>query len=129
MDKLQELTERLEEYKQHAMNAEKTALEMLRAYPTYHGPISPMEILRRELLRHHTRTLLLSEIQEWIDELKSLRLYQLYSEDDAGNQICEQVRQYMTEREAVEVNMTYEANHERLRWKPVDLLSVQFDEK
>ena len=124
MDKIVELEQRLEEYKKHSLNAEKIALQKLKDYPKRDDPLSPIEVLRRELLRHHTRTLLLNEIKQWIEELKGIRLYQLYSiseSENEGSQICHQIRQYMTEKEAAEVNATYEANNERLRWRPIDL--------
>ena len=115
MDKISELEQRLKEYQQHSGNAKAMALEKLKTYPQRSDPLSPVEVLRRELLRHHTRLVLLDEIAEWIEELKGMRLYQLYSEDEEGNQICHKVRQYMTEKEAAEVNTTYEANKESLR--------------
>ena len=130
MDKISELEQRLEEYKQHSLNAEKMALKKLRAYPEYDGTLTPNEVLRRELLRHHTRTLLLDEIKQWIEELKGVRLYQLYSisgSEDERKQLYHQIRQYMTEKEAAEVNATYEANNERLRWKPIDPLDDDYD--
>ena len=125
MDKIHELEERLKEYEQQARNAEKIALQKLQTLPEYGRNLSPKDVLRRELLRHHTRTLLLDEIKEWIDELKGVRLYQLYAEDVEGRQICHHIRQYMTEREAEEVNATYAANHESLRWKPIDLFEEE----
>ncbi len=127
MDKIEELEQRLKEYEHHAKNAEQKALEILRTYPERH-PLSPNEVLRRELLRHHTRILLLDEIREWIDELKGIRLYQLYSEDADGNLLCHKVRQYMTEKEVSEVNETYAANDESLRWKPIDLFEATDEE-
>ena len=121
MDKLVELEDRIKEYRQHCMNAEKTAMEKLKGYPRQEA-LSPVEVLRRELLRHHTRVLLLDEINEWIEELKGVRLYQLYSLADADHEemAIGRVRQHLSKQEADEVNATYEANHERLRWKPID---------
>ncbi len=124
MDKIAELEQRLNEYKRQSQIAEDVALKKLQQYPQGKKELSPVEVLRRELLRHHTRTLLLNEIKQWIEELKGMRMYQLYSLPDdvhKGGPIS-QVRQYMTEKEVEEVNATYEANHERLRWKPVDML-------
>lgn len=124
MDTLAELEQRIDDYRRHSQMAEDIALQKLQQYPKNTYELSPVEVLRRELLRHHTRTLLLNEIKQWIEELKGLRLYQLYSlpcEEHSGGPIPH-VRQHMTEREAVEVNATYEANNERLRWKPIDIL-------
>ena len=129
MDKIVELEQRLKEYQQHSRNAEQKALEILRTYPKRGESLSPVEVLRRELLRHHTRILLLDEIMGWIEELKGIRLYQLYSEDEEGRSIRHTVRQYMTEKEAVEVNATYEANNEHLRWKPIDLFEEEEEEE
>jgi hypothetical protein len=121
MDKLVELEDRIKEYRQHCMNAEKTAVEKLKGYPRQTA-LSPIEVLRRELLRHHTRVLLLDEIAQWIEEIKGIRLYQLYSLANADQQEMPigQVRQHLSQEEADEVNATYEANNERLRWKPID---------
>ena len=94
-----------------------------RSPPTpYNRPFSAVDVLRRELFRHHTRTLLLNELQQWIGELKGMRLYQLCTIPDAINHETKfyGVHQYMTEKEAAEVNATFEANRERLRWEPVD---------
>ena len=122
MDRIAELEERIEEYRRHSQVAEDVALKKLRQYPKNNGSLSPVEVLRRELLRHHTRTLLLNEIKQWIEELRGMRLYQLYSlaDDEHEGGAIPHVRQHMTEKEAVEVNATYEANNERLRWKPID---------
>jgi hypothetical protein len=127
MDKLSELEQRIEEYKQQSLKAEKIALQKLTKYPPYNRPLSAVDVLRRELLRHHTRTLLLNELQQWIAELKGMRLYQLCAIPDAVSRETQvySVRQYMTEREAAEVNTTFEANRERLRWKPVDSLEEE----
>lgn len=124
MDKLSELEQRLEEYKKHSFKAEQTALRKLALYPPFNRPLTAVDILRRELLRHHTRTLLLEEMKQWILELKGMRLYQLYtiSDDPSQAMFAYSVRQYMTEPEAAEVNATFEKNRERLRWRPVDLL-------
>ncbi len=123
MDKITELEQRLDEYRKHSAVAEKVALKKLQSLPGAKHEMSSEEILRRELLRHHTRTLLLDEIKVWIEELKGVRLYQLYlvgtGEQGEDTQIY-QIRQHMTEKEAAEVNATYESNNERLRWKPVD---------
>ena len=128
MDKIAELEQRLKEYQKHTRNAEQKALEILHTYPRRGEPLSPVEVLRRELLRHHTRILLLDEIMGWIDELKGVRLYQLYAEDEDGRSILHTVRQYMTEKEATEVNATYEANNEHLHWKPIDLFEEEEQE-
>ena len=125
MNKIDELEQRLREYAQQAHRAEEVALESLRSYPERSQQVMPNDILRRELLRHHTRTMLIDEIKEWIDELKGIRLYQLYRENDEGNSVPHGARQYMTEREAEEVNAAFEANHERLRWKPIDLFEEE----
>ncbi len=125
MDKMDELEQRLRDYAQQARRAEEVALESLRAYPERSQQVMPNDVLRRELLRHHTRTLLIDEIKEWIDELKGIRLYQLYRENDDGNSVPHGARQYMTEREAEEVNAAFESNNERLRWKPIDLFDDQ----
>lgn len=69
-DKLAELEKRIDEYLQHSLDAEKVALEKLSEYPQQKESSSPVEILRRERLRHHTQSLLLKEIKEWIHELK-----------------------------------------------------------
>lgn len=123
MDKLAELEQRIEEFKKHSVKAEKTALQKLAMYPPFNRPLTAVDVLRRELLRHHTRTILLDEIMQWISELRGMRLYQLYMIDT--NQKTMQaynVRQYMTEQEAEEVNETFQANHERLRWKAITSL-------
>jgi len=123
MDRFSELEQRIKEYRQHSLKAEKTALQKLTKYPPFNKPLSAVDVLRRELFRHHTRILLMDELQQWIAELRGMRLYQLYAIPDAIQ--CEMqvysVRQYMTEKEAAEVNATFEANNERLRWKPADL--------
>ncbi|MCP4398405.1 MAG: hypothetical protein GY801_14045 [bacterium] len=128
MDKIKELEQRIQEYAQHSSTAEKAALEKLREYPERKVELTEADVLRRELFRHHTRILLLDEIQEWVDELQGMRLYQLYSSDEEGRQLCHKVRQYMTEKEADEVNATYETNHESLRWKSVDPLELLAEE-
>lgn len=124
MDKLSELEQRLEEYRRHSFKAEQTALRKLAIYPPFNRPLTAVDILRRELLRHHTRTLLLDEMKQWILELRGMRLYQLYTISDDNSQVmfAYSVRQYMTEQEVVEVNRTFEENQERLRWRPVDPL-------
>jgi hypothetical protein len=121
MDKLSELEQRLEEYRKHSFKAEQTALRKLAIYPPFNRPLTAVDILRRELLRHHTRTLLLDEMKQWILELRGMRLYQLYtiSEDDSRVMFAYSVRQYMTEQEVMEVNRTFKENNERLRWRPV----------
>ena len=67
-DVLTELEKRLDDHLQGSMGAEKIALEKLEAYPQQEPP-SPIEILRRERLRHRTQTLLLREIKSWLREL------------------------------------------------------------
>ena len=67
-DALTELEKRLDDYLQGSIGAEKIALEKLEAYPQQESP-SPLEILRRERLRHRTQTLLLKEIKGWLHEL------------------------------------------------------------
>lgn len=74
-DKLEELEKRINEYLQHCLDAEKVALEKLEDYPKAGNSMSPVEILRRERLRHHTQSLLLKEIKEWIHELKEEKSY------------------------------------------------------
>lgn len=69
-DKLEALEKRINEYLQHCLDAEKVALEKLEDYPKAADSLSPVEILRRERLRHHTQSILLKEIKEWIHELK-----------------------------------------------------------
>jgi hypothetical protein len=127
MDKLAELEQRLDEYRKHSFRAEQVALQKLAIYPPFTRPLTGADVLRRELLRHHTRTILLDEIKHWISELRTMRLYQLYIMSEAGDRKMQtyNVRQYMTEQEAAEVNATFEANHERLRWKPVDPLEEE----
>jgi hypothetical protein len=122
MDKLSELEQRIKEYKQQSLKAEKIALQKLTKYPPYNRPLSAVDVLRRELFRHHTRTLLLNELQQWIAELKGMRLYQLCAIPDGISRETEVygVRQYMTEKEAEEVNATFKANRERLRWRSAD---------
>ena len=61
-DELAELEKRLDDHLQSSLDAEKIALEKLAAYPGQETP-SPIEILRRERLRHRTQTLLLKEIK------------------------------------------------------------------
>lgn len=122
MDRLFELEQRIDEYRKHARTAEEAALQKLKEYPPYNEPLTEVYVLRRELLRHHTRVLLLDELKEWIAELQGLRLYQLntLSNNEHPEPHSYDVRQYMTEREAAEVNATFEANSERLRWKLVE---------
>ncbi len=131
MDKLSELEQRLEEYRKHSFKAEQMALQKLALYPPFNRPLTAVDILRRELLRHHTRTLLLDEMKQWILELRGMRLYQLYTISNDNSQImfAYSVRQYMTEREAAEVNATFEENQERLRWRPVDALEEESEEE
>ncbi len=131
MDKITELEQRIDEYRKHSLVAEHVALQKLQSYPRQNQMLSPAEVLRRELLRHHTRTLLLNEIKQWIQELKGVRLYQLYSLGDSekGEVQAYQVQQHMTEQEAAEVNAAYEANNERLRWKPIDVVEEEQQEK
>ena len=123
MDKLLELEQRLEEYKKHSSRAEQLALQKLAMYPPFNRPLAAVDVLRRELLRHHTRMLLLDEIAEWISELKGMRLYQLHttSANDPHGGFAYSVRQYMTEQEAEEVNATFVKNNERLRWYPINV--------
>lgn len=122
MNRLVELKQRIDEYKQHSLKAETTARDKLRRYPQATTPLSPAEVLRREVLRHHTRTLLLNEILDWIGELEGMKLHCLHSlpNTDHPEFLVYHVQQYMTEKEAAEVNATFEANGERLRWKPVE---------
>lgn len=122
MDKITELEQRIDEYRQHSLMAEKIALQKLRNYAKPEGTPAPSEVLRRELLRHHTRTLLLDEVKQWIQELQGIRVYQLYALPNSKHEKEQvyQIRQQMTEREAAEVNATYEANNERLRWRPIE---------
>jgi len=130
MDKLSELEQRLDEYKKHSCKAEQMALQKLALYPPFNRTMTAADVLRRELLRHHTRTLLLDEMKQWILELKGMRLYQLYTIAKESSQVmfAYSVRQYMTEREVAEVNATFEKNDERLRWRPVDPLEESEDE-
>ncbi len=99
MDKLSELEQRLDEYKNHSFKAEQMALQKLALYPPFNRPMTAVDILRRELLRHHTRTLLLDEMKQWILELKGMRLYQLYTMAAESSQVmfAYSVRQYMTD--------------------------------
>lgn len=68
-DKLEELERRINEHLQHSLDAEKVALEKLAAYPQAEESLSPLEVLKRERLRHHTQSLMLKEIKTWIHEL------------------------------------------------------------
>jgi hypothetical protein len=122
MDRLFELEQRIDEYRKHARTAEDAALQKLKEYPPYNRPLTEVDVMRRELLRHHTRVLLLDELKEWIAELQGLRLYQLntLSNEEHPEPRSYDVRQYMTEQEAAEVNATFEANDERLRWTLVE---------
>jgi hypothetical protein len=122
MDRLFELEERIDEYRKHAHSAEEAALQKLKEFPPFDKPLSEVEVLRRELLRHHTRVLLLDELTQWITELKGLRLYQLCTLPNAEHAELRRyaVHQYMTEQEVTEVNATFEANNERLRWRLVE---------
>jgi len=72
-DKLVELEKRIDEYLKHSRDAEKVALEKLTTYPQAQESPSPVKVLKRERLRHHTQSLLLKEIKEWIHELKDDR--------------------------------------------------------
>ena len=67
-DALAELEKRLDDHLQNSLDAEKIALKKLAEYPQQETP-SPIEILRRERLRHRTQTLLLREIKGWLHEL------------------------------------------------------------
>ena len=69
MDKLSELKKRIDQYLEHTLAAEKTALEKLQTYPKPKEELTPVDILKREMLRHHTRSLILNEVKEWIDDL------------------------------------------------------------
>lgn len=69
-DKLDELEGRINQYLQNCLDADKVALEKLSAYPRHDDVTSPVEILKRERLRHHTQALLLKEIKEWIQALR-----------------------------------------------------------
>jgi len=68
-DALAELEKRLDAYLQSSQEAEKIALKKLEALSEQEPPPSPVEILRRERLRHRTQTLLLKDIKGWIEEL------------------------------------------------------------
>jgi hypothetical protein len=70
-DKLDELEKRIDKYMQQSLEAERVALEKLATYPESEEPLSPVEVLKRERFRHHTRSLLLKEIKDWIHELES----------------------------------------------------------
>ncbi len=131
MDKISELEQRIDEYRKHSIVAEKVALRKLQSLPRNEEKMGPNEVLRRELFRHHTRTLLLDELKLWIEELKGVRLYQLYllGEREQEDTQIYQIRQQMTEKEAAEVNSTYESNNERLRWKPVDMTEEEEQEE
>lgn len=69
-DKLDDLEQRLNQHLQLCLDADKIALEKLSAYPRTEEAASPVDILKRERLRHHTQTLLLKDIKEWIRELR-----------------------------------------------------------
>jgi hypothetical protein len=66
---LAELEKRLNAHLQSSIDAEKIALKKLEAHSEQEPPLSPVEILKRERLRHRTQTLLLKEIKGWIEEL------------------------------------------------------------
>lgn len=66
---LADLEKRLNAHLQSSMDAEKIALKKLEAHSEQESPPSPVEILKRERLRHRTQTLLLKEIKGWIEEL------------------------------------------------------------
>jgi hypothetical protein len=122
MNTLDELIQRVDEYRTHSAKAEQMALQKLALYPPFDRPLTAIDVLRRELLRHHTRTVMLDEMRQWITELQGMRLYQLCLLPEFGQSEPEtyHVQQYMTAEEAVEVNATFEANHERLRWMLVE---------
>ena len=65
-----ELEKRVEAHLRASQEAEKVALEKLEAHSEQEPSSSPVEILRRERLRHRTQSLLLKDIKGWIDELK-----------------------------------------------------------
>jgi hypothetical protein len=71
MDKLTALEQRIDEYRQQSHEAEIVALEKLKAYPQAAETLSPVEVLRRERLRHYTRSQILKEVQGWIQELRA----------------------------------------------------------
>lgn len=70
IDLIAELEKRLDAHLQSSQEAEKIALEQLEAHDEQEPPLSPIEILRRERLRHRTQTLLLKDIKSWIKELQ-----------------------------------------------------------
>jgi len=70
-DKLAELERRINKYMQQSLEAEKVALEKLMLLPKSAEALSPIEVLRRERFRHHTRTLTLKEVKEWVRKLRS----------------------------------------------------------
>ena len=69
-DIVTELEKRLDAHLEGSLEAEKIALEKLEAQEEQEPPPSPVEILRRERLRHRTQTLLMKDIKGWIEELK-----------------------------------------------------------
>ena len=69
-DIITELEKRLDAHLQGSLEAEKIALEKLEAQEEQEPPPSPVEILRRERLRHRTQTLLIKDIKGWIGELQ-----------------------------------------------------------
>lgn len=70
-DKLTELERRIDRYMHESMEAEKVALDKLVQFPKPTNPVSPLDILKRERVRHHTRTLTLREVKKWIQELRN----------------------------------------------------------
>ena len=68
-EKLAELERRIDRYMHESLEAEKVALDKLMLQPKPTGSLSPIEILKRERFRHHTRTLTLREVKSWIREL------------------------------------------------------------
>ena len=74
-NKLAELERRIDRYMQESLEAEKIALNKLMQYPKSEGQVSPLEILKRERFRHHTRTLTLKEVKIWIQDLRDGKPY------------------------------------------------------
>lgn len=71
IDIVAELEKRLDAHLQASLDAEKIALAKLEAYSEQEPPASPVEILKRERLRHRTQSLLLKDIKAWLEELKA----------------------------------------------------------
>jgi len=88
-EKLTALERRIDDYMQQCLDAEKIALQKLSLYPQSQEPLLPVDVLRRERWRHHTRSLMLKEIQGWIRELRGEAPSHLLLDEEEREMIAE----------------------------------------